>query len=122
MLSLKQIPADMVVNAMLVAMMAHANQHIIYHVGSSVSNPIRYHNFLDYSLRYFTTKPWINKDGKPIKVGKVTIFEQHGELPQIYVHSLLASVKGYFKSLFLLVGLLIHQFFRHYWDISGITN
>ena len=75
MLSLKQIPADIVVNAMLVAMMAHANQpsDIIYHVGSSVSNPIRYLNLVDYSLRYFTAKPWINKDGKPIKVGKVTI-------------------------------------------------
>ncbi|XP_004487512.1 fatty acyl-CoA reductase 3-like [Cicer arietinum] len=72
------IPADMVVNAIIVAMMAHANQasdnHIIYHVGSSVRNPIKYRSLKDYNFRYFTEKPWINKDGKPVKVGKVTVF------------------------------------------------
>jgi len=72
---MKQIPADMVVNAILVSMVAHANQpsDIIYHVGSSVANPVRYLNFRDYSVRYFREKPWINKEGKPVKVGKVTI-------------------------------------------------
>lgn len=75
-----QIPADMVVNAMMVAMAAHANQLCypddqiaIYQVGSSVSNPIRFSCIQDYALRYFTTNPWIGKDGKPIKVGKVTV-------------------------------------------------
>ncbi|XP_058779709.1 alcohol-forming fatty acyl-CoA reductase-like [Vicia villosa] len=70
------IPADMVVNAMLVAMVAHANQpsdHIIYHVGSSVRNPVRYLNLKDYGFRYFTANPWINKDGTAVKVGKVTV-------------------------------------------------
>ncbi|KAG4968581.1 hypothetical protein JHK87_034232 [Glycine soja] len=63
------IPADMVVNAMLVAMVAHANQpsDIIYHLGSSVVNPVMYLNLRDYSVRYFTEKPWINRDGKPVK-------------------------------------------------------
>lgn len=65
----------MVVNAMLVAMVAHVNQpsDIIYHVGSSVKNPVRYLNLRDYGLRYFTAKPWIDKDGTPVKVGKITI-------------------------------------------------
>ncbi|KAL5081889.1 hypothetical protein RYX36_010310 [Vicia faba] len=70
------IPADMVVNAMLVAMVAHANQpsdDIIYHVGSSVRNPMRYLNLKDYGFRYFTANPWINKDGTPVKVGKITV-------------------------------------------------
>ena len=73
---MNQIPADIVINAMLVAMVAHANQpnDNIYHVGSSSRNPVRYSNLQDYCLRYFTAKPWINKvDGKPVKVGKVTI-------------------------------------------------
>ncbi|AES67032.2 putative oxidoreductase [Medicago truncatula] len=71
------IPADMVVNAIIVAMMAHANQpndNIIYHVGSSIRNPITYRTFRDYNLRYFTKKPLINKDGKSIKVGNITVF------------------------------------------------
>ncbi|MED6151498.1 hypothetical protein PIB30_083079, partial [Stylosanthes scabra] len=74
------IPADMVVNAMIVSMVAHGNEsgnsndrNMIYHVGSSVSNPVRYQNLHDYSFRYFTAKPWINKEGKPIRVGKVTM-------------------------------------------------
>lgn len=72
-----QIPADMVVNSMMVAMAAHANQNgeqIIYQVGSSVSNPIRFSLLQDFALRYFTKHPWINKEGKPVKVGKVTVF------------------------------------------------
>ncbi|KAK2424135.1 fatty acyl-CoA reductase [Trifolium repens] len=66
------IPADMVVNAIIVAMMAHANQpsddHIIYHIGSSIRNPITYRIFREYNFKYFTEKPWINNDGKPIHV------------------------------------------------------
>ncbi|KAJ4823737.1 hypothetical protein Tsubulata_040564, partial [Turnera subulata] len=66
------IPADMVVNTMLVAMVAHANQRpsqTIYHIGSSKRNPMTYRNFGDYGFTYFTGKPWIGKDGKPVKVG-----------------------------------------------------
>ncbi|XP_009631061.1 alcohol-forming fatty acyl-CoA reductase-like isoform X2 [Nicotiana tomentosiformis] len=70
------IPADMVVNAMIVSMMAHADERgsqIIYQVGSSVSNPIDFTSLQDYGLRYFRENPWINKDGKPVIVGKVTV-------------------------------------------------
>lgn len=72
-----QIPADMVVNATIVAMVAHARQqqsgNVIYQVGSSLRNPLRYSDLQDYGYRYFTKKPWINKDGKPVKVGKVNV-------------------------------------------------
>ena len=75
-----QIPADMVVNAMMVAMVAHANQiataesnNIIYQVGSSVSNPINLTYIQDCGRLYFTKHPWIGNDGKPVKVGKITV-------------------------------------------------
>ncbi|ONI01192.1 hypothetical protein PRUPE_6G126900 [Prunus persica] len=69
------IPADMVVNAIIAAMAAHANQpgEVIYQVGSSMRNPVKYSNFHDYGFRFFTEKPWINKDGTPVKVGKVAV-------------------------------------------------
>ncbi|KAJ6927561.1 fatty acyl-CoA reductase 3-like [Populus alba x Populus x berolinensis] len=70
------IPADMVVNAMVVAMAAHANRPFddaIYQVGSSVRNPVRYTNLQDFGFHYFTKKPWIGKDGKPVKVGRVKV-------------------------------------------------
>ncbi|KAJ9188692.1 hypothetical protein P3X46_000062 [Hevea brasiliensis] len=73
------IPADMVVNAIIVSMVAHVNEAsddaIIYQVGSSVRHPIRYTNLQDYGLIYFTKKPWIGKDGKPVKVGKVKVLD-----------------------------------------------
>ncbi|KAI4334259.1 hypothetical protein L6164_018970 [Bauhinia variegata] len=70
------IPADMVVNAILVAMAVHADQpynETIYHVGSSLRNPLTYTRLQDYGLKYFTAKPWIDKNGRPIKVGRVTV-------------------------------------------------
>ncbi|KAK9279454.1 hypothetical protein L1049_013133 [Liquidambar formosana] len=69
------IPADLVVNAIIVAMVTNANQpsEIIYHVGSSVRNPESFSSIQDIGQRYFTEKPWINKDGTPVKVGKVTV-------------------------------------------------
>ena len=71
-----QIPADMVVNAMIVTMIAHASQQpseAIYQVGSSMRNPVKYCNLQDYGFRYFSKKPWINKDGKPVIVGKIAV-------------------------------------------------
>ncbi|CAA0810673.1 Fatty acyl-CoA reductase 3 [Striga hermonthica] len=66
------IPVDMVVNAMLASMAAHSNEpgEIIYHVGSSMSNPIHYSCLQDYGFRFFTERPWLNKEGKPVVVRK----------------------------------------------------
>ncbi|GAB4859757.1 hypothetical protein Ancab_011235 [Ancistrocladus abbreviatus] len=73
----EQIPADMVVNAIIVSMMAHANQQSsevpIYQVGSSVRNPMTYTLLHEFAHRYFTKHPWINKEGKPVIVGKVKV-------------------------------------------------
>ena len=71
-----QIPADFVVNAIIVVMAAHANQpsdRNIYQVGSSMRNPLRYRDLQEYGFCYFSKKPWINKDGKPVKVAKVMV-------------------------------------------------
>ncbi|KAJ1390237.1 hypothetical protein SESBI_37599 [Sesbania bispinosa] len=91
------IPADMVVNAILVAMVAHANQpsdDIIYHVGSSVRNPVRYRNLYDYALRYFKEKPWINKEGNPIKTGKITILNNMASFHRYMFIRYLLPLKG----------------------------
>ncbi|KAI3822776.1 hypothetical protein L1987_10374 [Smallanthus sonchifolius] len=70
------VPADMVVNAMIASIVAHANQtcsQTIYHVGSSVSNPVKFSRIQRCGYRYFTEHPWIGKDGKPVIVGDVTV-------------------------------------------------
>ncbi|XP_057781960.1 fatty acyl-CoA reductase 3-like isoform X2 [Salvia miltiorrhiza] len=70
------IPADMVVNAMIVAMAAAgSNQTTIYHVGSSVANPLENASLQDYGQRYFQKHPWINKEGRPVIVGNVRVLK-----------------------------------------------
>lgn len=100
-----QIPADMVVNSMIVAMAAQANEpcdQVIYQVGSSLTNPVRYTDLQDYGFRYFTQHPWINKDGKVVKVGKVTVFTTMDSF-QAYLalrYILLLKVKRIFRECF----------------------
>ncbi|KAJ6744718.1 FATTY ACYL-COA REDUCTASE [Salix purpurea] len=77
-LTVDVIPADMVINALIMAMVEYANRstpsEIIYHVGSSLRNPFKFSNFQELIHRYFVQNPLIDKDGKPIKVGKLTAF------------------------------------------------
>ncbi|KAK1586728.1 hypothetical protein Q3G72_005532 [Acer saccharum] len=73
------IPADMVVNAMIKAMVAKACQHfsdpIIYHVSSSMRNAVKLSNIRDIGYRYFTKNPLNNKNGKAIKVDKFIMLD-----------------------------------------------
>ncbi|XP_044482112.1 fatty acyl-CoA reductase 3-like [Mangifera indica] len=91
------IPADMVVNAIIVAMAAHGNKqtgNVIYQVGSSLRNPLRYRNLQDYGYRYFTKKPWINKDGKPVKVGKVNVMNSMASFHRYMAIHYILPLKG----------------------------
>ncbi|KFK30008.1 hypothetical protein AALP_AA7G205800 [Arabis alpina] len=68
------IPADMVVNFILVSMAAQVGKkEIIYHVGSSLRNPLKNEIFPQVAYKYFTNKPWVNKDGKPVCVRNLEI-------------------------------------------------
>ena len=71
-----QIPVDMVVNAMIMAMVAHANKSswIIFHVGSSLRNPMKLSSLRDFMFWYFTGNPWISENGTTIKVSKGIVF------------------------------------------------
>uniref|UniRef100_A0A5B7B1U0 Fatty acyl-CoA reductase n=1 Tax=Davidia involucrata TaxID=16924 RepID=A0A5B7B1U0_DAVIN len=70
------IPGDMAVNCIIMAIAVHANQpsEIIYHVGSSQRNPMTYANLQDFGFRYFIKNPWIDSNGKLVKVGKLLVF------------------------------------------------
>ncbi|KAL3725470.1 hypothetical protein ACJRO7_030489 [Eucalyptus globulus] len=83
---LDMIPADMVVNVMIVATVVHANQPIsnkIYHVGSSKKHPMTYSDLQDIIESYFRDSPWINEDGKPVKVRKLRIM---GSMASFHKH------------------------------------
>ncbi|KAL8130097.1 hypothetical protein V2J09_019252 [Rumex salicifolius] len=87
------IPGDMVVNATLVAMVAHATQQGetgIYHVGSSARNPFYIADFQTTTYRYFTKQPYIDKDGKPVIVGHFKLLGSMASFNRyVYIHYLL---------------------------------
>ncbi|XP_040362910.1 fatty acyl-CoA reductase 1 isoform X2 [Rosa chinensis] len=73
---LDMIPVDMLVNSIIIAMVANANQssgNIIYHVGSSLRNPLNFFQMHNFIFQYFTKNPWLDKDGKPVIVTKGTV-------------------------------------------------
>ncbi|KAL6575755.1 hypothetical protein OROHE_000736 [Orobanche hederae] len=69
------IPSDMVVNCILVAMATHSNRHcnelLIYQVGSSLRNPIKYKEVKGFMYQYLRKNPLLDDKGKPINVGKI---------------------------------------------------
>ncbi|XP_065009217.1 fatty acyl-CoA reductase 3-like [Musa acuminata AAA Group] len=70
------IPGDMVVNAMIATMAAHSRQpsEFIYHVSSSVRNPVQYSTLQQCGFRYFLENPRVGKDGRVIKTKKLPVF------------------------------------------------
>ncbi|PPS04265.1 hypothetical protein GOBAR_AA16380 [Gossypium barbadense] len=91
------IPADMVVNAIIIAMVAHASNQpseTIYQVGSSMRNPVKYHNLQDFGYRYFSKKPWINKDGKAVIVGKIRVMDSMASFHRYMALRYLLPLKG----------------------------
>ncbi|KAI3917843.1 hypothetical protein MKW92_020179 [Papaver armeniacum] len=81
------IPADLVVNAAIVAMVSHAHQPsdgddrpFIYHSASSAKAPLHGIKLINYGYNYFSKNPMISPPskgesfGKPIKISSPLIF------------------------------------------------
>lgn len=85
----------MVVNSMIVAMVAHANQncHVTYHLGSSQRNPFLSTDFRDYLYAYFRLHPFIGKEGKPIHVHKAAIMSSLAAFRFCITASYLPAIK-----------------------------
>ncbi|PIN07370.1 Acyl-CoA reductase [Handroanthus impetiginosus] len=72
--TLDVMPGDMLVNSMLVAMASQSSQELkIYHVGSSLRNPIKFKELKWIMYHYLKKNPLVDNGSKPIKVGKPTI-------------------------------------------------
>lgn len=73
----EQIPADLVVNALLAAMTKHAQtpRLKVYQVASSVVNPMSFNILADVSLELFTKDPMMDKNGQPIRVQRMNFVQ-----------------------------------------------
>ncbi|KAM3399279.1 hypothetical protein ACQJBY_004586 [Aegilops geniculata] len=71
------IPADMVINATLVAMAVHWDDkhHIIYHVSSSLRNPLTGLVIEDACEDYFNSNPRMLESGKALKNRRPYLFK-----------------------------------------------
>ncbi|RAL43201.1 hypothetical protein DM860_009983 [Cuscuta australis] len=89
---LDAIPGDMVVNSILAAVAHHgshgdhdqhkkySDEELIYHVGSSSTNPLTILDLGNYLSTYFTHNPWITKTGEVVKVSKPMLLTSLKEL------------------------------------------
>ncbi|KAK2433770.1 alcohol-forming fatty acyl-CoA reductase [Trifolium repens] len=67
------IPADMVINCVITAIYFHSNElpkNFIYHISSSLRNPIKSSELHNICHQYFIKNPCINQNGKPIVISK----------------------------------------------------
>lgn len=72
------VPADMVVNATLAAIAKHGAagkpDYSIYQVASSVVNPLVFRDLAKLLYQHFTSSPFIDSTGNPIRVQKMKLF------------------------------------------------
>ncbi|KAM3377667.1 hypothetical protein P3S68_010080 [Capsicum galapagoense] len=67
------IPADMVVNSVIAAIVPHQNPSshtVVYHISSSKRNQLKSGDIIQFFVDYFKKNPWIDERGKPVKVKK----------------------------------------------------
>ncbi|URE32457.1 fatty acyl-CoA reductase [Musa troglodytarum] len=67
------VPGDMVVNAMMATMAAHSGQQaeLVYHMSSSVRNPVTYATLEHCGFRYFLANPRVGRDGSVMPTKKL---------------------------------------------------
>lgn len=73
---LDAIPADLVINCMITAIVDCSNQapkNFIYHISSSLGNPLKFSDARNIVYDYFIKAPYKNENGKPIIVSKITV-------------------------------------------------
>lgn len=70
-----QVPADIVVNAMLCIISCHPQGplDLIYHIGSSMRNPLKIGDLVHAMFRYFLEKPFVGVEGEVIKVKQLVM-------------------------------------------------
>ncbi|GJN15461.1 hypothetical protein PR202_gb02379 [Eleusine coracana subsp. coracana] len=71
------IPGDMVVNAMMAAMVAHSEEkgaQVVYHVTSSLRNPATYDVLYQSGRRHFYENPRLGKNGEVIPTKEMYFF------------------------------------------------
>ncbi|VAI21128.1 unnamed protein product [Triticum turgidum subsp. durum] len=140
------VPADMVVNATLVAMAVHWNEkgQVIYHVSSAIRNPLTGQVLEDVCWDYFSIHPRVLENGKPLENRRPYVFKRFAyfraylilmyKLPLEILHAVSVLLCGLFSQcynkhnrrytfLMLLVKLYApYAFFKGCFDDTNLTR
>ncbi|XP_021716403.1 fatty acyl-CoA reductase 3-like isoform X1 [Chenopodium quinoa] len=106
------IPVDMVANSILTAMVANANKPCleIYHVCSSLRNPLFLGKELDIHSKYFAKNPWYNGQGTLVKTNKFRLVKSRVQFQMLLVLLIVVSL------MLKLVDIASCHFFKAYQD------
>ncbi|KAK4433480.1 Fatty acyl-CoA reductase 2, partial [Sesamum alatum] len=78
------IPVDTVVNTTIAATAKHGIQHkpelSVYHVASSIVNPVRIYDVFEFCYEYFNSNPLIESSSKDNNVEKIKILDNINDL------------------------------------------
>ncbi|KAL0910669.1 hypothetical protein M5K25_018745 [Dendrobium thyrsiflorum] len=115
-MSMDLIPGDMVVNAMIASIAAHSNQHsqFIYHVSSSVRNPVKYSTLLQSGYQYFKKNPRTTSDGKTIKTTAIQVMKTMSDFKRYMFLRYRLPLEG-FRLLNLACCCMFNQRFNQLW-------
>nr|WDA53435.1 putative fatty acyl-CoA reductase 4 [Erycina pusilla] len=115
-MSVDLIPGDMVVNAMIASMVSHSNQHcqIIYHVSSSVRNPVKYSTLLEAGYQHFEKNPRTTSDGKKIKTTTMDVLKTMWDFKKYMFFRYRLPLEG-FRLLNIACFCLFNQQFNKLW-------
>ncbi|PIA60018.1 hypothetical protein AQUCO_00400712v1 [Aquilegia coerulea] len=73
------VPVDMLVNAMLSAMVKHGAVQRpglkVYHIASSVVNPLLFQDLINCMFEYFDSCPYTDVNGRPINIKRMKVFK-----------------------------------------------
>ncbi|EES15187.1 fatty acyl-CoA reductase 1 [Sorghum bicolor] len=115
------VPGDMVANAMMAAMVAHSEEKSstaeavpVYHVTSSLRNPVTYSVLYESGRRHFYQNPRVGMDGKVIPTKEMRFFPTIAQF-QLYM---LFTFKLPLEVLHLVNLLLCGLFSRLYNDLN----
>ncbi|MFX6572753.1 SDR family oxidoreductase, partial [Acinetobacter baumannii] len=94
--TLDMIPGDMVVNSMLAAIASNqdSTKLVVYHVGSSLRNPLKFADIKWIMHRYLTKNPLLDKNRRPIKIGEPVTLDTMDSFRQYFAIHYLPFVKA----------------------------
>uniref|UniRef100_A0ACD5UXP7 Uncharacterized protein n=1 Tax=Avena sativa TaxID=4498 RepID=A0ACD5UXP7_AVESA len=114
------IPADIVINAAMVAIAVHWNEEVqvIYHVSSSLQNPLSLYSFEDACWDYFSINPRMLENGKALPNRRPYLFKNFS----FFRLCLLLVYKIPLEMLHIISLLLCGLFSRHYNKLNRRFN